>query len=82
MIFCDGDFWHGRNLESRLERLAHGHNAAYWMAKIRRNVERDRQNTAELVAAGWNVLRFWESEILREPAKVADRIVEALVAAT
>src|SRR5437868_1470095 len=37
-IFCDGDFWHGRNLDARLEKLARGHNAIYWVEKIRRNV--------------------------------------------
>lgn len=26
-IFCDGDFWHGRDLEERVKKLARGHNA-------------------------------------------------------
>jgi DNA mismatch endonuclease (patch repair protein) len=81
VVFCDGDFWHGRDLEHRLEKLTRDHNAAYWTAKVRRNVERDRQDTSALSAAGWNVLRFWETEVLRETTKVADRI-EALLAAT
>src|SRR5947209_1010915 len=33
-VFVDGDFWHGRNLRDRLRRLAHGHNAAYWVEKL------------------------------------------------
>ena len=28
-VFCDGDFWHGRELEARLKKLATGHNAPY-----------------------------------------------------
>jgi DNA mismatch endonuclease (patch repair protein) len=44
-IFCDGDFWHGRDLGARIRRLSRGHNAPYWVAKIRRNVERDATNT-------------------------------------
>jgi len=79
VIFCDGDFWHGRNLEHRLAKLARGHNAAYWVAKVRRNVERDHRNTSELDAAGWTVLRFWETDVLRETRTVADRIEEVLV---
>jgi DNA mismatch endonuclease (patch repair protein) len=75
-IFCDGDFWHGRNLDARLRTLARGHNAAYWIAKIRGNVERDRQNTLALEAAGWVVLRFWETDVLRETQKIADRVEE------
>src|SRR5262245_1137091 len=26
-VFCDGDFWHGRDLENRLTRLSSGNNA-------------------------------------------------------
>src|SRR4051812_33021234 len=31
VVFCDGDFWHGKDLEARLARLANGHNAPYWV---------------------------------------------------
>src|SRR5712692_8436205 len=34
-VFCDGDFWHGRNLRTRLAQLRRGHNSPYWVAKIR-----------------------------------------------
>src|SRR5438067_13702101 len=47
-IFCDGDFWHGRYLEKRLLRLTVGHNASYWVSKIKSNVARDRR-TARLL---------------------------------
>jgi DNA mismatch endonuclease, patch repair protein len=43
LVFCDGDFWHGRDLEKRIERLKRGHNAPYWVAKIAGNVARDRR---------------------------------------
>jgi DNA mismatch endonuclease (patch repair protein) len=77
-IFCDGDFWHGRNLETRLAKLASGHNAAYWLAKVQQNVERDRHQTEALRASGWTVLRFWETDILRRPDLVADQIAGIL----
>jgi len=77
-IFCDGDFWHGRDLARRLGRLARGHNATYWVSKVLRNVERDRRQTLALEAAGWVVLRFWETDILRRPDELADRVVAAL----
>jgi DNA mismatch endonuclease (patch repair protein) len=67
VVFCDGDFWHGRNLEARLRRLKRGHNASYWVAKVRRNSERDRENTAALETEGWKVVRLWESDILKSP---------------
>jgi DNA mismatch endonuclease, patch repair protein len=35
-VFCDGDFWHSRNLSSQLAKLATGHNPVYWTAKIQK----------------------------------------------
>jgi DNA mismatch endonuclease (patch repair protein) len=77
-IFCDGDFWHGRNLEMRLARLVRGHNAPYWVDKIRTNVARDRLNTARLEEAGWRVLRLWETDILRDPAATVTLVAAVL----
>src|SRR6476660_6112432 len=39
VVFCDGDFWHGRDWDRLKEQLARRHNAAYWLAKIGRNRE-------------------------------------------
>lgn len=77
-VFCDGDFWHGRNLDNRLARLAGGHNAPYWLTKLQRNVERDRRHDAALSDDGWMVLRFWEKDILADPAVVARRVAEVV----
>ncbi len=71
VIFCDGDFWHGRHLKRRLSQLRRGHNSRYWMAKIRRNVERDRVYSKELVALGWTVVRYWETDILKDCDRIA-----------
>jgi DNA mismatch endonuclease, patch repair protein len=68
-VFCDGDFWHGRDVKSRLARLSVGHNAPYWMTKIRANVVRDRAHTALLELGGWTVIRIWETDIIRNPNK-------------
>jgi DNA mismatch endonuclease (patch repair protein) len=75
VVFCDGDFWHGRDLNRRLAKLATGHNATYWLAKVQRNVERDRRQTGALEALGWTVLRFWETDILCRADYVADQII-------
>lgn len=74
VVFCDGDYWHGRNLQHRLAKLASGHNAAYWVAKITSNVERDRQVTARLEEDGWLVLRYWETDIKREADRIAHEV--------
>ena len=77
-IFCDGDFWHGKDWDERRRRLARGTNAPYWTAKIERNRERDRHNTRRLEADGWTVLRFWESEIHENPEAIAEEVLTTL----
>jgi DNA mismatch endonuclease (patch repair protein) len=77
-VFCDGDFWHGRNLKDRLRRLRGGHNAEYWVAKIQRNVKRDRTIDRELQSLGWQTLRLWESDIRRSAAEMAAQVDAAL----
>jgi DNA mismatch endonuclease (patch repair protein) len=79
-VFCDGDFWHGRNWGSLRPKLAQGTNAAYWSAKIASNIKRDERNTALLEKGGWLVIRLWETDIKRDPAAAANcirRVVNA-----
>lgn len=74
-LFVDGDFWHGRELSRRIERLSTGHNAPYWTAKILANVARDRRHDEYLREQGWTVVRVWEGEVKRD----LDRTVEAVL---
>jgi DNA mismatch endonuclease Vsr len=60
-IFCDGEFWHGKDWE--LRKNDHKSNQEYWFNKIERNIERDREVNAYLINLGWNVLRFWGNDI-------------------
>jgi len=78
IVFCDGDFWHGKDWQKRRAKLEQGANPGYWVAKIQRNIERDTENTEALEAAGWTVLRFWESEIKRNTQTVTQAILEIL----
>lgn len=77
-IFCDGDFWHGRDWESRKQKLGRGNNPDYWVAKIQRNIERDEQNTLRLKEMGWTVLRFWESAIRADAGGLARQVIDVL----
>lgn len=79
VVFCDGDYWHGRNLKQRLARLEAGHNATYWVAKISSNVERDRRVTAALASEGWLVLRYWETDILKNVGTIAHEIAARVI---
>ncbi|MGA9994308.1 MAG: very short patch repair endonuclease [Pyrinomonadaceae bacterium] len=70
-IFCDGDFWHGRNWRKDKRRLQVGPNAPYWVAKIQANINRDKRYNKELRCLGWRVLRLWESDLRADVANTA-----------
>lgn len=78
-VFCDGDFWHGRNWKHLSRKLRAGSNAPYWLAKIRSNRVRDRSQTMLLRRAGWTVLRFWETDVLASPTLYAQRVRKRLL---
>ena len=78
VVFCDGDFWHGRNWEQLRLQLEQRHNAAYWLAKIGSNRARDRRNTASLEGQGWTVLRCWETDVKKDPDATARTIAGAV----
>lgn len=66
-VFIDGCFWHRCPIHSTLPKA----NAAWWLAKLDANVERDRRTDRDLEMAGWVVVRVWEHE---DPVVAADRI--------
>ena len=59
-IFCDSEFWHGKKF---LEGERFKTNSDFWEAKIKRNIERDKEVNEKLKNEGWIVLRFWGKEI-------------------
>lgn len=61
-IFVDGDFWHARNHQDNPGEQIKS-NKDFWLLKLARNVERDKEVNDALLAEGWLVLRFWESDI-------------------
>ena len=63
-IFCDSDFWHGHDWPLRKERI-HS-NRDYWIPKIERNIERDKEIDDQLIELGWLPLHFWEHRINRD----------------
>ena len=82
-IFVDGDFWHGnpddwaRRGFTSMEAQFRSATRERWIAKLRRNMERDRQVTSQLESEGWTVLRFWASEVRGGLEAVVDRISAA-----
>lgn len=60
-IFIDGEFWHGYNWTERKNTIKS--NRAFWIPKIERNMQRDREVNRELDEMGYFVFRFWDKEI-------------------
>jgi DNA mismatch endonuclease (patch repair protein) len=71
VVFVDGCFWHSCPQHESIPRA----NREWWLAKLRRNTERDRETDAHLEGLGWTVLRFWEHE---EPVGAVDVIERAV----
>ena len=74
-VFCDSEFWHGYNWEER-KRDFKSHQE-FWIPKIERNMQRDKEVTAKLESEGWIVLRFWGNEIKKNVTLCADIIERA-----
>ncbi len=72
-IFIDGDFWHGRLKEGRLEKLPE-----YWQKKIRSNMERDARQLEELLAKGIRPFRFFASDFKKDPESAMAEIERLL----
>jgi G:T-mismatch repair DNA endonuclease (very short patch repair protein) len=53
-------------------------NKAYWVDKINGNIKRDRRNRSRLRTLGWKVVRFWESDIRKDPYKIGLGIIRGL----
>lgn len=74
-IFVNGCFWH---------RCPHcnlplpKHNSEYWIPKLERNVERDREQRLELNSMGWTVVDIWECELKRDFEGSVNHALDAL----
>lgn len=64
VVFVDGSFWHGYDWEKRTLHLKS--NREYWISKIERNMQRDREINGFYRVHGWTVLRFWDFEVKKE----------------
>ncbi|WP_028907810.1 very short patch repair endonuclease [Xylanibacter ruminicola] len=71
-IFVNGCFWHGHKVD--METIENSEcckipksNREFWVAKIRRNKERDKEKQRELAKMGWHCITVWECEL--KPSK-------------
>lgn len=72
-VFCDSSFWHGRYWHTDIDNRPKA-NKEFWSKKILRNIDRDREVNLVLKTQGWLVLRFWDSQILKDPRRCAEAV--------
>lgn len=75
-VFCDSEFWHGYDWERRKNDFKVRQD--FWLPKIERNMERDREVNEKLEAEGWIVIRFWGKEIKSDVNACAEKIKKAV----
>ena len=82
-IFVNGCFWHGHNValpQVKSEQVIVNSecckipntNREFWVAKIRRNQERDIEEQKRLAEMGWHCITIWECEL--KPSKREDTL--------
>ena len=64
VVFVDGSFWHGYEWEKRKTHIKS--NREFWISKIERNMQRDREIKNFYCSHGWTILRFWDFEVKKE----------------
>lgn len=77
-IFCDSEFFHGKDWEVLRARLNRSDKGDYWIRKIERNMARDREVEKKLQYLGWKVIRFWGKDIRKDPTECVRVIEEAI----
>lgn len=75
-VFCDSEFWHGKNWEER--KRDHKTNIEFWHKKIERNIERDKEVSEELNKQGWTIIRFWGQDIKKNLLFCVKKVVKAI----
>lgn len=77
-IFCDSEFFHGKNWEAQKIRLVKGNNGEFWINKISKNIIHDEEINKKLWLMGWTVIRFWGEEIKKNTDECIKTIEEAI----
>lgn len=78
VVFCDSEFFHGKDWEVLKPRLEKTQNSEYWVKKISRNMERDDEVNKRLLFEGWTVIRFWGKDILKNTDECI-RVIEETI---
>jgi len=78
-IFCDSEFFHGKDWQIVKPRLMQGNNPDYWISKIERNKERDSEINKKLTYLDWTVIRFWGEDIKKDIEGCVEVVREVII---
>ena len=92
-IFVNGCFWHGHGVRLEAAQIENSKlkiensacckipttNREFWVAKIRRNQERDQENYRVLQENGWHVIVVWECQLTAKKLEHTMREVALLL---
>jgi DNA mismatch endonuclease Vsr len=76
-VFCDSSFWHGYKF-LRTKKHDFKRNRKFWLNKILRNIERDKEVNKALRNKGWRVLRFWDFQIEGDTEQCIKKIAKTI----
>ena len=68
-VFVDGEYWHGKNFAKWKNQLS-----KFWLVKINSNIKRDRKIRRKLNKDGWQILRVWGRDLVKQPDKYLQKI--------
>lgn len=64
-IFCDSEFFHGKDFDQLKVQLSKSQNPDFWINKIQKNIEHDEDVNMILRSQNWTVIRFWGKDIIK-----------------
>lgn len=74
VVFINGCFWHGH--QNCKYYVIPKTRTEWWLDKINRNIEKDKQNKLKLTDIGWNIIDIWECEL---KVSVRDTTLESIL---
>lgn len=77
VVFADSEFWHGKDFDENVSKIKS--NTSYWIPKIKRNIERDKEVNERLTKEGYLIFRFWGNDIDKHLDECVDKIIEGLI---
>lgn len=75
VIFIDSCFWHGCKKHCRIPATRKD----YWIPKIERNKQRDKEVNRHYKKIGWKIIRIWEHDIKKQMNLDMERLKKKLI---